>query len=66
MRLFERVYTRIGLQFSYAPAGDLEAFIGEIRPSTRLIWLETPTNPLLNLCDIGAISRRLGHPATLP
>jgi cystathionine gamma-synthase len=58
MRLFERVYARIGLQFSYAPASDLEAFIGKIRPSTQLIWLETPTNPLLNLCDIAAISRR--------
>jgi cystathionine beta-lyase/cystathionine gamma-synthase len=55
-RLFQRVYAQWGLEFTYASAADREAFLGLIRPETRLIWLETPTNPLLNLCDIAAIA----------
>jgi cystathionine gamma-lyase len=57
-RLFERVRRRsAGLSFSYVDLSDparLEAAIG---PQTRLVWVETPTNPLLKLVDLAAIAR---------
>jgi cystathionine beta-lyase/cystathionine gamma-synthase len=55
-RIFERVYAKYGLRITYAPAGDPEAFLGHLTPQTRLVWLETPTNPLLGLCDIERIA----------
>jgi cystathionine beta-lyase/cystathionine gamma-synthase len=55
-RLFEQVYQPLGLSFDYRPAEDLKSFTTAITPDTRMIWLETPTNPLLRLCDIQAIS----------
>ena len=54
-RLFERVYTKYGISFTYVNARDREAVRAAIRPNTRLVWLETPTNPLLRLADIEAI-----------
>jgi cystathionine gamma-lyase len=57
-RLFERVRRRsAGLDFSYVDLGDLAAVEAAIRPNTRLIWVETPTNPLLKLVDLDAIAR---------
>jgi cystathionine beta-lyase/cystathionine gamma-synthase len=56
-RLFESVYTQLGLEFSYAPATDPESFVEHMKPDTKLIWLETPTNPLMQLCDIEEISK---------
>jgi len=55
-RLFHNVYAQFGLQFSYSAASDAREFLDAIRPDTRLVWLETPTNPLLSLCDIAAIA----------
>jgi cystathionine gamma-synthase len=55
-RLFERVLRPYGLDFSYADPGDLERFASQLRPNTRLVWLETPSNPLLNLADIAALA----------
>jgi cystathionine gamma-lyase len=55
-RIFERVLRRYNVETSYAPAGDLAAYEQAIRPNTRLIWLETPTNPLLRLIDIQAVA----------
>lgn len=55
-RLFERVLTNYGLSFDYVDMADL-AFVQEnLRAETRLIWLETPTNPLLKLADIAAVA----------
>jgi cystathionine gamma-lyase len=56
-RISQHVYAQYGLGFSYAPADDPQAFLRHLTPDTKLIWLETPTNPLLGLCDIAAISR---------
>jgi cystathionine beta-lyase/cystathionine gamma-synthase len=56
-RIFERVYAQFGLRVTYAPAGDPESFLSHLTPQTRLVWLETPTNPLLGLCDVERISR---------
>lgn len=56
-RLFERVRRRsAGLDFSWVDLSDTAAFEAAIRPETRLVWIETPTNPLLKLVDIAAIS----------
>jgi cystathionine gamma-lyase len=54
-RIFERVMRRYNVEASYAPAGDLTAYEQAIRPNTKMIWLETPTNPLLRLVDIQAV-----------
>jgi len=55
-RLFERVMRRYGVEASYVPVGNLVAYEQAIRPNTKMIWLETPTNPLLGLVDIQAIA----------
>ncbi len=55
-RLFERVLRPYGLDFSYGDPGDLDRFTAALRPNTRLVWLETPSNPLLNLADIAALA----------
>ena len=55
-RLFERVLRPYGLDFSYVNTTDLDQVKKALRPNTRLVWLETPTNPLLNVSDIFAIS----------
>jgi cystathionine gamma-lyase len=55
-RLFDKVFRRFGITFSYVDARDLDAVAGAIGPNTRLAWLETPTNPLLRLADIRAVA----------
>jgi cystathionine gamma-lyase len=63
-RLFERVRRRsAGLDFSWVDLSDPVAFEAAIRPGTRMVWIETPTNPLLKLVDIAriaAIARKHG------
>ena len=56
-RLFERVRKRsAGHQFSYADLTDPEALLAALRPETRMVWIETPTNPMLKLADLQAIA----------
>ena len=56
-RLFERVRRRsMGLDFSYVDLTDLAAVEAAIRPETKMLWVETPTNPLMKLADIAALS----------
>jgi cystathionine beta-lyase/cystathionine gamma-synthase len=55
-RLFDKVLKRYGLSFSAVDAGDLDAVERAITPSTKLVWLESPTNPLLRVVDIDAVS----------
>lgn len=63
-RLFERVRRRsAGLDFSWVDLTDPSAFEAAIRPETRMVWIETPTNPLLKIVDIekiAAIARKRG------
>lgn len=54
-RLFSRVLSRYGLQFTYVDMADLDAVRAAIKPNTKMFWVETPTNPLLKLIDIRAI-----------
>lgn len=55
-RLFDKVLRRQGLVFSYADATDPAQVAAALRPETRLVWIETPTNPMLKLADLRAIS----------
>ncbi|WP_175059847.1 cystathionine gamma-synthase [Thermococcus sp. 2319x1] len=55
-RLFNQVMERFGLEFTYVDARDFENVRRAIKENTRMIWLETPTNPLLKLADIKGIS----------
>jgi cystathionine gamma-synthase/cystathionine gamma-lyase len=54
-RLFSRVLERYGLTFTYVDASSAGAVAAAMLPSTRMIWLESPTNPLLKLVDIRAV-----------
>jgi cystathionine gamma-lyase len=56
-RLFDKVFRRLGLTFTYVDARDPAAVAAAIGPRTRLAWIETPTNPLLRLFDIRAIAK---------
>lgn len=55
-RLFKRVWQDYGLQFSFVDMADPAAVEASLQPQTRLVWLESPTNPLLRLADIPAIA----------
>ena len=56
-RLFERVRKRsAGHQFTYVDLTDPAALLAALRPETRMVWLETPTNPMLKLADLAAIA----------
>jgi cystathionine gamma-lyase len=63
-RLFERVRRRsAGLDFTFADLSEIAALEGALRDNTRMIWIETPTNPLLKLVDlerVAEIARRRG------
>ncbi|MCP4410859.1 MAG: cystathionine gamma-synthase [Gammaproteobacteria bacterium] len=56
-RLFERVRRRsAGLRFDYVDLSQIESLEDAIRPQTRMIWVETPTNPLIKLVDLQAVA----------
>ena len=54
-RLMDKVYKRLGLEFSFVDQTDLDAVRAAIRPNTKLCWIETPTNPTLKVVDIAAL-----------
>jgi cystathionine gamma-lyase len=57
-RLFQRVRQRsAGLEFTFADLSDMAAVQASVRPNTRLIWIETPSNPTLRLVDLAAVAR---------
>ena len=55
-RLFERVLRKTGLTFTYVDTSDVDATVAAFTPATRMLFLETPTNPVLRLADITALS----------
>jgi len=63
-RLFERVRRRsAGLDFTFVDLADMDAVKAAVKPSTRMIWAETPTNPMLKLVDLaklGAFAKKRG------
>jgi cystathionine gamma-synthase len=54
-RLVDKVLSRFGLAYDLVDQNDLEALAAALRPETKLIWVETPTNPLLNEIEIAAV-----------
>ncbi len=67
-RLVDKVMTRFGLTYTQVDTADLPALEDAFRPNTRLVMLETPTNPMLSLTDIAAVKAllsRMGSPALL-
>src|SRR5450631_2958317 len=55
-RLFDKIFRRLGVTFTYVDARDPAAVAAAIGPRTRLCWVETPTNPLLRLVDLRAVA----------
>ncbi|WP_440135236.1 trans-sulfuration enzyme family protein [Chitinophaga sancti] len=56
-RLFDKVYKKFGINVTYVDTSDVQNILDAITPATKLIWLETPTNPTLKISDIGAIAK---------
>jgi cystathionine gamma-synthase len=55
-RLVARVLTNWGVEYTPVPLADLDAVRAAVRPATKVIWCETPTNPLLGIADIAALA----------
>lgn len=55
-RLFSRIYTPYGIEFSYVDSSSLQAVKDAIKNNTKMIWIESPSNPLLKISDIQALS----------
>lgn len=55
-RLFTKVFERFGIKFIYVDTTSPENIAAAISPKTKLIWIETPTNPLMNITDIAAVA----------
>jgi cystathionine beta-lyase/cystathionine gamma-synthase len=55
-RLFDKVYKRFGIEFSWVNQSDLDVVQAAFKSNTKLLWLETPTNPLLALGDIATLA----------
>jgi cystathionine gamma-lyase len=54
-RLFERVWAKYGVEFAYADGDDIDALRRAFRPNTKLLWIETPSNPMLSIVDLRAV-----------
>jgi cystathionine beta-lyase/cystathionine gamma-synthase len=65
-RLFDKELKRYGLEFSYVDTSDLDQVRAGLRENTRLVWLETPTNPLLNVTDLAGVAEILQSRRTPP
>ncbi|MEU8245291.1 cystathionine gamma-synthase [Nonomuraea sp. NPDC048916] len=59
-RLFAKVHSRWDLHFDPVPLGDLDAVAGAMTQKTKIVWVETPTNPLLGIADLAALAH-LAH-----
>ena len=56
-RMFNHVLSRFGIEFTYVDARDTDAVAAAMRPNTKLVHVETPTNPMMKLCDIAAVAQ---------
>jgi cystathionine gamma-synthase len=65
-RLFDKVFTRFGINFDYVDTTDPETVADNIKSNTRLVWLETPTNPYLRISDINAIAELVHNRPSSP
>jgi cystathionine gamma-lyase/cystathionine beta-lyase len=55
-RLFTKIFEKFGIRFRYVDMTDVATIAAAITPATKLIWTETPTNPLMNITDIAAVT----------
>ena len=56
-RLFNQIFSNFGIKFHFIGMGTVEDISSCINPNTKLIWVETPTNPMMNIIDIEAVSK---------
>ncbi|WP_016701358.1 cystathionine gamma-synthase [Actinoalloteichus spitiensis] len=56
-RLVDKILTQWGIEYTPVPLSDLDAVRAAVRPTTRLLWCETPTNPLLTVADIAGLAQ---------
>lgn len=56
VRIFDRVFKQLGIEVSYVDLSDAANFKSAVRANTKMVWIETPTNPLLRLIDIAAVA----------
>jgi cystathionine gamma-synthase len=55
-RLLDKVFSEWNVSYTLAPVGDVDAIAAAVTPATKVIWIETPTNPLLNISDIAVVA----------
>lgn len=60
-RIFDKVFANFGIEYTQVDMTKPENVASAIKPNTKLIWLETPTNPLLKVADIAAIAKLKGN-----
>ena len=58
-RMFEQVFSKFNLHFNYADLSDSNSIKSKISKNTKLIWIETPSNPLMNIIDIKAVKEAI-------
>jgi len=56
-RIFDKVFRRLGVEFSYADMADPRNVERELRKNTKLVWIESPTNPMLKIVDLAAVAK---------
>jgi cystathionine gamma-lyase len=56
-RLVDKILSRFGLEYTNVDATDLDAVRSAMRPNTRMVWMESPTNPLLKIVDLTAVAK---------
>lgn len=55
-RLFNQVFVKLGFEIDFVDASDVSKIKAAFKPNTKLVWIESPSNPLLKLCDIKAVA----------
>ena len=55
-RIFKKIFEKFGIVFHFVGMQGVDAIIDKINPNTKLIWVETPTNPMMNIIDIKAVA----------
>lgn len=60
-RLFKTIFEKYGIKFHFVPMHNVDEIKAKINSKTKLIWVETPTNPMMNIIDIAAISTLTKH-----
>lgn len=55
-RIFDKVFKKMGIEFTFVDLADLHKAEAAFRPNTKLLWMESPTNPMLKILDISALS----------